>query len=64
MRGGYLILVLMNIVLAAYFINSAFGFYPVPAAVLGFEKWIMALAGILLLIGAFRYQNKRMVRYS
>ncbi len=34
-----------------YIINSAFGFVPIPSFVQEFDKWVIAVGGVLLIVG-------------
>lgn len=57
------IFAIISLVFAAYFINYPFNFFKVPEPVLEFEKWIIFVGGILVLIGMvnlFRASKKYM----
>jgi len=44
---------LIYILLGAYLLNLAFSFVTVPEMILGLEKWILVIAGIFLILGAW-----------
>lgn len=61
-RGGTLFFLILYLVFGAYFINYALNFFPVPAAVNPFNKWIILAGGILIIIGAINHL--RLSRYK
>ena len=62
--GGGLFFLIINLIFAAYFINYALNFYPVPAAVDPYNKWIVLVGGILIIFGAINhFRLKSMSRY-
>jgi len=53
MKSGKTILYVVYAVFGAYLINFAFGFYPIPEAIQGFDKIIIGIGGVLLLVSMF-----------
>jgi len=54
-RGPSMILVLIYLVFAIYFINYPFNFLAIPEAVAGIDPWIIFIGGILILLGMINY---------
>lgn len=54
-RGANLIIVLLYLVLGAYFINQPFNFVTVPDIISQYDKWIIFVGGILILFGVINY---------
>jgi len=52
-RGGSFFLLALYFIFAAYFINYAIKFIPIPTAIEPFNKWIILAGGVLLILGAF-----------
>jgi len=53
-------ILLIYLILGAYFINYPFNFMKVPESVLQFNNWIILVGGIFMLFGAIHYfQAKR-----
>lgn len=46
---------LLYLIFGAYFINSAFSFITIPNFVLNFDKWIILLGGVMIIIGGINY---------
>lgn len=46
---------LVYLVFGAYLINSVFGFYPMPKIISNFDKWVIAIGGVLIIIGGFNF---------
>jgi hypothetical protein len=70
MLGGYpprrnnsFFLLALYFIFAAYFINYAIKFIPIPTAIDPFNKWIVLVGGALLIIAAFN-QIRLSSRYS
>jgi len=55
MKQGGLIWFILYVVFAAYFINFAFNFVTIPEAIIKFEKWIILVGGVLILLGAINH---------
>ncbi len=51
------VIMLIYLLLAAYFINVAFVFYDVPEFITNVNKWISLVAGIFLIWGAINYKR-------
>lgn len=43
------------LIFGLYFINSTFGFIPLPEFVLNIDKWIIFAGGILIILGGINY---------
>jgi hypothetical protein len=58
-----LVVFLLYSIFGLYFINSGLGFIILPEFVLNFDKWIILIGGILVLIGAVNYlrAGKKMI---
>jgi len=54
-RGVNMLVFLAYLILGVYFINFPFNFFKVPEIVTQFDKWIIFVAGILMLFGAINY---------
>ncbi len=54
-RGANMFIFLLYLVFGLYFINSTFGFIPLPEFVLNIDKWIIFVGGILIIFGAINY---------
>ena len=52
-RGINWIFVFVYLVVGLYFLNYPFGFFSVPEFVSNFDKWIIFIAGVFMVIGAF-----------
>lgn len=50
---------LLYLIFGLYFVNSAFSFINIPDAFLEFDKWIIFVGGILILIGGINYFRAR-----
>ena len=50
-----IVIFLAYLVLGVYFINFPFNFLKIPEVVTNFDKWIIFVAGILMLFGAINY---------
>lgn len=51
------IIVLIHLILGAYFINLTFLFVEVPEFILDINKWIFLVAGVFLVWGAINYKR-------
>lgn len=61
-RGGSGFFVVIFLLFGIYLINYAIQFVIIPAAVKSFEKWIILVGGVLLIIGAIN--QLRLNRYT
>ena len=62
--GSGIFFLIINLIFAAYFINYALNFYPIPAAIDPYNKWIIFAGGILIIFGAINhFRLKSMSRY-
>ena len=50
-RGGSGFLLVVYLIFGAYFINYAFNFVKLPAAIDPINKWIIFIGGILIIFG-------------
>lgn len=48
-------ILLLYLVLGAYFVNFSIGFISIPESVLEFNNWIIFAGGVLMLFGAINY---------
>ncbi len=55
MKTGGLIWALIYILFGAYFINISFNFIVIPEMVLTYQKWVMLVGGVLILIGGINH---------
>jgi hypothetical protein len=62
MGRGKIILVVIYLVLALYFINGALNFISLPEFFLKIDKWILFAGGIFLILGAIN--SWKLKRYS
>lgn len=58
-KGGAIIVFLLYLVFGLYFITSAFNFFTMPEIILKFDKWIILVGGVLILIGGVNYFRAR-----
>ena len=64
-RGGSMLFFILYLIFGAYFINYPFNFLKLPTAIDPFNKWIMLVGGILIIIGAInQLRLNRYTRYS
>ena len=65
-RGGSgMFFTVLFLIFAAYFINYAFKFIPIPSAIDPINKWIILAGGALLIIAAInQLRLNRLSRYS
>ena len=52
-KGINWIFVLFYLILGLYFLNYPLGLVPIPDFVSGFDKWIIFIGGVFMVIGAF-----------
>ena len=45
----------MYLIFGAYLINSVLEFYPIPEIVSNFDKWLIAVGGVMIIIGGFNF---------
>ena len=48
-------LFIIYLIVALYLFNIAFGFVAIPEFFLKLNKWILGVAGVLIIIESFRY---------
>lgn len=53
--GRYSGLFIIYLIVALYIINLGFGFVKIPEAVSQINKWILAVAAVLIIIAGFRW---------
>ncbi len=62
-RGGSgFLFIILYLIFGAYFINYALVFIKLPASIDPFNKWIILVGGILIIIGAIN--QLRLRRYT
>lgn len=49
------IILLIYVIFGLYFVNYPFQWVKIPEFILGFEKWIILVGGILIIYGAVNY---------
>ena len=54
-RGSSVWMLVLYIIVSAYFINFPFNFINIPSGVDPFNKWIILVGGVLLLFGAINH---------
>ena len=54
-KGPNILLFVVYLIFGVYFINQPFQFFKLPESILGIEKWIIFIGGILILFGAINY---------
>lgn len=54
MKGG-LVWAFLYLIFGLYFINLTFSFVSIPEVITNFEKWIILVGGILILIGGINH---------
>ena len=55
MNSKRIIFFLVYLIFGAYLINSVFEFYPIPEIVSNFDKWLIAVGGVMIIIGGFNF---------
>ena len=58
-KAGAITIFLLYLVFGLYFIMSAFNFITLPDIILQFDKWIILVGGVLILIGGINYFRAR-----
>ncbi len=58
-KGGAITIFLLYLVFGLYFILSSFNFITIPEIILKFDKWIILVGGVLILIGGINYFRAR-----
>jgi len=48
---------------ALYIVNKALGFITIPASFLGFEKWVLIVVAVLLVLGAYNSYKLNKLAY-
>jgi len=62
MKGFATLLFILYLILGFYLVNSGLSLISLPGAFASIDKWVVLLAGIFLLLGAFNHY--RLKRYS
>ncbi|MEK6840773.1 MAG: hypothetical protein AABX79_02355 [Nanoarchaeota archaeon] len=63
--GGGFLFIILYLIFGAYFINYPFNFLKLPSAIDPFNKWIILVGGILIIIGAInQLRLNRYTRYT
>ena len=48
-------LFVIYLIVGLYIINMGFGFIPMPEKILFLDKWILLIAGVLVIFSGFRF---------
>jgi len=54
-----IVLSILYVILGLYFINLAFEVIVLPASIALMNKWIFAVSGVLLLLGAYFFSKSK-----
>ncbi len=50
---------IIYLIAGLYFVNSAFNIVVMPAFILGIQKWIFLVGGVLIIIAGIRFLSRR-----
>ena len=59
-----LVIFLIHVVFAAYFINSAIVFTQIPESILILNKWINFIGGILIFVGGINFYKVKIKKFK